>query len=108
AGHRAVPDRGTATACAWRRTGRVPRREGRRGGHVMTSPEAGEVVIAARELTKVYRSGQRQARALDGVSFEVRAGQTLAVIGESGSGKSTLARLITGLETPTSGSISIN
>lgn len=74
----------------------------------MTSPEAGEVVIAARELTKVYRSGQRQVPALDGVSFEVRAGQTLAVIGESGSGKSTLARLITGLETPTSGSISIN
>lgn len=66
------------------------------------------VVIAARDLTKVYRSGHQHIRALDQVNFEVRAGETLAVIGESGSGKSTLARLITGLEAPTGGEIHVN
>ncbi len=74
----------------------------------MTTDEPGAVVIAARDLTKVYRSGHRQVRALDGVSFQVRSGETLAVIGESGSGKSTLTRLMTGLETPTSGAILVN
>lgn len=74
----------------------------------MTTDEPGAVVIAAQDLTKVYRSGHRQVRALDSVSFEVRSGETLAVIGESGSGKSTLTRLMTGLEAPTSGTILVN
>jgi peptide/nickel transport system ATP-binding protein len=65
-------------------------------------------VVVAENLTKVYRSGHRLVRALDDVSFEVRSGQTLAVIGESGSGKSTLTRLITGLEGPTGGRILIS
>ena len=43
------------------------------------------------------------ARALDGVSFTLQAGKTLAVVGESGCGKSTLARQLTLIETPTSG-----
>lgn len=42
------------------------------------------------------------------MSFEVRRGTTLAVIGESGSGKSTLTRLITGLERPASGRILVD
>ncbi len=48
------------------------------------------------------------ARALDGVSFMLTAGHTLAVVGESGCGKSTLARALTMIEAPTSGSLYLN
>jgi len=66
-------------------------------------------VLDARLLAKHYPVSQgfmrpkALARALDGVSFTLRAGRTLAVVGESGCGKSTLARQITLIEAPTSG-----
>ena len=48
---------------------------------------------------------QQWLRAVDGISFELRRGETLALVGESGCGKSTVARLIVGLYQPTSGRI---
>ncbi|NLU72127.1 dipeptide ABC transporter ATP-binding protein [Streptomyces sp. HNM0575] len=73
----------------------------------------GEAILEARDLVKHYPLTQgivlrRQVgavKAVDGVSFELRRGETLGIVGESGCGKSTVAKLVTSLETPTSGSI---
>lgn len=68
-------------------------------------------VLEARELAKHYPVStgflkpKALVRALDGVSFMLAAGRTLAVVGESGCGKSTLARALTMIEPPTSGSL---
>jgi len=70
-------------------------------------------IVEADALARYYpvRSGlfggRQMLRALDGVSFSLEPGDTLAVVGESGCGKSTLARQITLIETPTSGRLSI-
>jgi putative ABC transport system ATP-binding protein len=62
-------------------------------------------VIALREVTKLYRRGAQEVRALDGVTLDVRAGEFVAVTGPSGSGKSTLLHLIGALDVATAGEI---
>ncbi|MCS7041393.1 MAG: ABC transporter ATP-binding protein [Bryobacteraceae bacterium] len=68
----------------------------------MTAP-----VLSLRDVTKVIDTGTHRVEILKGISFDVRKGEFVAVMGASGSGKSTLLGLVAGLDTPTSGSIRI-
>ena len=65
-------------------------------------------VLEVRELTKRYGSGDNQVTALDHVSFRVKKGEFVAIVGASGSGKSTLMNLMGGIDRPTSGSVVVD
>ena len=65
-------------------------------------------ILTVEGLSKNYLDGARQRRVLDGVSFQLDAGEVLAVSGMSGSGKSTLLNLLAGLMLPDSGTINIS
>ena len=67
-----------------------------------------DVVIRASKLTKAYRSGATDLVVFADMDLEVRRGERLALTGESGVGKSTLLYLLSGLDSPTSGTISYN
>ena len=63
-------------------------------------------VLEVRDAQVTYSVPGGTIRAVDGVSFDIRPGETVAVVGESGCGKTTLAKAILGLEPVTQGSIS--
>ncbi len=65
-------------------------------------------ILEARSLTKTIDTGTHRVEILRGVDFIVPAGQFVAIMGASGSGKSTLLGLLAGLDTPTSGTITID
>ena len=62
-------------------------------------------LIEARGITKSYGSGQNRFEALKGVSFEIREGESVAIIGKSGSGKSTLMHVLALLDSPDGGEL---
>ncbi|MCX6129149.1 MAG: ABC transporter ATP-binding protein [Proteobacteria bacterium] len=65
-------------------------------------------LVEVKELSKEFIQGDTTIPVLRGLSFEVAAGETLAIVGQSGSGKSTLLSLLAGLDQPTHGSITVN
>jgi putative ABC transport system ATP-binding protein len=102
----------------------------RYGGFLMRAPNAGEHLgatvastiavpeqietFAERELIelqgveKVYRMGKVDYRALRGVDLSIAAGEMVAVVGPSGSGKTTILNLITGIDRPTAGTVTVD
>ena len=66
------------------------------------------VILEARGLSKVYRRGASEVRAVDGIDLDVEAGEFMAIMGRSGSGKTTLLDLLGCLLRPTDGDLSID
>lgn len=75
---------------------------------VKAAPESAQALISMENIWKTYQMGTEELHALRDVSFEVKKGEYLAIIGPSGSGKSTLMNLIGCLDSPSKGKYSIN
>ena len=70
-----------------------------------SSQTGNSIAILSQNLCRHYRMGETLIRAVDGVSFQVGAGDFVALLGASGSGKSSVLNLIAGLDRPTSGAV---
>lgn len=64
-----------------------------------------EELLIVNDLHKIYRNGQKEVMAVDGITIEIKKGRSVAIVGPSGAGKSTLLHMIGGLDKPTSGNI---
>ena len=64
-------------------------------------------ILEIRNLCKVYGKGETRVDALKDISFDVKQGEFVAIVGPSGSGKSTLLHILGGVDTPTSGTVNI-
>ena len=67
-----------------------------------------QALIEFRDIYKLYQMGDETVHAVDGVSFTVKKGEFVAIVGQSGSGKSTCMNIIGCLDTPTSGQYLLN
>ena len=66
-----------------------------------------EPIVVLRDIVKSYRRGQQRVPVLERISFDIAAGEFLALMGPSGSGKSTLLNLIAGIDRPDSGTLRV-
>ena len=67
-----------------------------------------EKIVELKNVSKVYNTGEKEFKALDGVNLAINKGEFVVILGPSGAGKSTLLNLIGGMDTPTEGSIKID
>ncbi|MFE8697367.1 ABC transporter ATP-binding protein [Cytobacillus sp. FJAT-53684] len=65
-------------------------------------------ILKIENLSKIYGKGETAVKALDNVSFSIRKGEFVAIIGPSGSGKSTLLHMLGGVDRPTSGKVLVD
>jgi len=65
-------------------------------------------ILRVENLSKIYGKGENEVRAVDNVSFSIKKGEFVAIVGASGSGKSTLLHLLGGVDRPTSGKVFID
>lgn len=66
------------------------------------------IIVKTDSLKKYYKVGTHTVKALDGVDFEVKEREFVAIIGKSGCGKSTLLHMIGGLDSPTDGTVIVD
>lgn len=65
-------------------------------------------IVEFEDVTRIYKAGDHEMKALDGVNFSLEEGRFVVILGPSGAGKSTLLNLLGGLDSPTSGTIRVN
>lgn len=65
-------------------------------------------IVTLKNVTRVYKSGDHEQKALDGVNLSLEEGKFVVILGPSGAGKSTLLNLLGGLDSPTDGTITVN
>ena len=64
-------------------------------------------LVEFRDVCKIYHMGEVEVAAVDGMSFDIEAGELVVIVGPSGAGKTTLLNMLGGMDSPTSGTISI-
>lgn len=65
-------------------------------------------IVTFENVTRIYKSGDHEQKALDGVNLSLDEGKFVVILGPSGAGKSTLLNLLGGLDSPTSGKVTVN
>jgi lipoprotein-releasing system ATP-binding protein len=74
----------------------------------MNNQTDSQLILQCQNLTKVFKQGDNEIVILNGLNLQVKAGETISIMGSSGSGKSTLLHLLAGLDKATSGDIIFN
>nr|WP_034265071.1 ABC transporter ATP-binding protein [Actinospica robiniae] len=77
-------------------------------GHATPRADPAEAAVECHSLVRIYRTGNLEVQALQGLELRVERGELVAVVGASGSGKSTLLGILSGLDAPSAGSVRVD